>query len=131
MSRDARKRVFGFPTRADTNRPVQSQRQAIARSLKFWIKEEEKLYYPCILLKSQRQAIARSLKFWIKEEEKLYYPCSEDKGTDQHRSDNDQLRSRSHCEVDVRHCFSHRQTESGFLMTRLIKFDMSHLCWHI
>ena len=102
MSRDARKRVFGFPTRADTNRHVQSQRQAIARSLKFWIKEEEK----------------------------LYYPCSEDKGTDQHRSDNDQLRSRSHCEADLRHCFSHRQ-KSGFLMTRLIKFDMSHLCWHI
>ena len=36
----------GFPTRSDTNRPVQSQKQA--RSLKFRIKQEEKLYYPCI-----------------------------------------------------------------------------------
>ena len=35
----------GFPTRSDTNRPVQSQKQA--SSLKFRIEEEEKLYYPC------------------------------------------------------------------------------------
>ena len=38
-------RSSGFPTRSDTNRPVQSQKQA--RSLKFRIKEEERLYYPC------------------------------------------------------------------------------------
>ena len=56
MSRDARKPVFGFPTRSDTNRPVQSQKQA------------------------------RSLKFckWI--EVALYYPSSENKGVDQLRS---------------------------------------------
>ena len=34
-----------FPTRSDTNRAVQPQEQA--RSLKFPILEEEKLYYPC------------------------------------------------------------------------------------
>ena len=45
-----------FPNRSDTNRPVQSQKQA------------------------------RSLKFWISEEEKVYYPCSENKGADQLRS---------------------------------------------
>ena len=45
-----------FPTRSDSNRPVQSQKQA------------------------------RSLKFRISEEEKLYYPYSENKGADQLRS---------------------------------------------
>ena len=34
-----------FPNRSDTNRPVQSQKQA--RSLKFCIEVEEGLYYPC------------------------------------------------------------------------------------
>ena len=34
-----------FPTRSDTNRPVQSKKQA--RSLKFRIWEEERLYYLC------------------------------------------------------------------------------------
>ena len=34
-----------FPTRSDTNRAVQAQKQA--RSLKFRISEEEELYYPC------------------------------------------------------------------------------------
>ena len=38
-------RISGFPTRSDTNRPVQSQKQA--RSLKFRILEEENLYYLC------------------------------------------------------------------------------------
>ena len=32
-----------FPNRSDTNRPVQSQKQA--RSLKFWSSVEEELYY--------------------------------------------------------------------------------------
>ena len=45
-----------FPTRSETNRPVQAQKQA--RSLKFWI--------------------------YMKVEE-LYYPCSENKGADQLR----------------------------------------------
>ena len=34
----------------------------------------------------QSQKRARSLKFRIKEEEELYYPCSENKGADQLRS---------------------------------------------
>ena len=29
--------------------------------------------------------MARGLKFWMLEEEKLYYPCSENKGADQLR----------------------------------------------
>ena len=33
-----------FPNRSDTNRLVQVQKQA--RSLKFWIRVEEELYYP-------------------------------------------------------------------------------------
>ena len=45
MSRVARKPVFGFPTRSDTNRAVQPQK--MARGLKFWIYEEEGLYYLC------------------------------------------------------------------------------------
>ena len=45
-----------FPTRSDTNRPVQSQKRA------------------------------RSLKLRIKAEEELYHPSSENKGTDQLRS---------------------------------------------
>ena len=40
-----KKQQFGFPTRSDTNRPVQSQKQA--RSLKFWIEEEKALYCLC------------------------------------------------------------------------------------
>ena len=40
-----RKRSIWVQTRSNTNRPVQSQEQA--RSLKFWIQEEERLYYPC------------------------------------------------------------------------------------
>ena len=48
-----RERVIWVPTRSNMNRAVQSQ------------------------------MIARSFKFWLKEEEGLYYPCSENKGTDQ------------------------------------------------
>ena len=54
MSRDARKP--GFPTRSDTNWPV------------------------------QLQEIARSWKFQIFEEEEMDYPYSENKGADQFRS---------------------------------------------
>ena len=36
---------FAVPTMFDTNRSVQSEKQA--RFLKFWIEEEEKLYYLC------------------------------------------------------------------------------------
>ena len=56
MSSDAKKRSMGFPTRSDTNQPVQSQKKA------------------------------RSLKFRVYKEEGLYYPCGENKGTDQLRS---------------------------------------------
>ena len=38
-------RSSGFPTRSDTNRPVQLQKKA--RSSKFSIQVEEELYYPC------------------------------------------------------------------------------------
>ena len=46
----------GFPTRSDTNRPVQSQK------------------------------MVRGWKFWFLEEEGLYYLCSKNKGADQLRS---------------------------------------------
>ena len=67
------KPTIWVPTRSDTNQPVQSQK------------------------------IARSLKFGMNEEEKLYYPYSENKGADQLRSNADQLRS--YCEADLRLCF--------------------------
>ena len=51
-----RKPAMWFLTSSDSNRPVQSQKQA------------------------------RSLKFWIYKVEVLYYPCSENKGADQLRS---------------------------------------------
>ena len=38
------KPTMWFLTSCDTNRPVQAQKRA--RSLKFWIKVEEELYYP-------------------------------------------------------------------------------------
>ena len=38
-------RSWGFPTRSDTNLSVQLQE--MERCLKFHIKEEEELYYPC------------------------------------------------------------------------------------
>ena len=44
MSRLVEKPTMWFPTRSDTNRPVQAQKRA--RSLKFRIKVEEELYYP-------------------------------------------------------------------------------------
>ena len=40
-----RKPTIWFLTRSNINRPVQSQKRA--RSLKFQIKQEEELYYPC------------------------------------------------------------------------------------
>ena len=40
-----RKPAMWFPNRSDTNQAVQSQKQA--SSLKFRIKEEEELFYPC------------------------------------------------------------------------------------
>ena len=56
MSRLVRKQTMWFLKRSDTIQAVQPQKQA------------------------------RSLKFQIKEEEGLYYPCSENKGADQLRS---------------------------------------------
>ena len=84
MSRLVGKPTMWFPSRSDTNRPVQSQK--MARSLKFWIYKVEELYYPC-------------------SEIELYYPrtivlanncTSENKGADQ---------LRSYCEADLRLCF--------------------------
>ena len=49
------KPIIWVLTLSDTNWPVQSKKQA------------------------------RHLKFWIQEEEELYYPCSENKGADQLR----------------------------------------------
>ena len=45
MSLCMRKPTIWVSDQVDTNRPVQSQKQA--RFLKFWLKEEEGLYYPC------------------------------------------------------------------------------------
>ena len=45
MCRLMRKPKMWFQNRSDTNQAVQSQKQA--RSLKFRIKEEEEVYYPC------------------------------------------------------------------------------------
>ena len=61
-----RKPTMWFPNRSDTNQAVQSQKQAT--SSKFQI---------------------------FKEEEEVYYPCSENKGADQLRV----------CEADLRLCF--------------------------
>ena len=43
-----------------------------------WVSDQVDTNWPV-----QSQKIARSLKFWMKEEEVLYYPCGENKGTDQ------------------------------------------------
>ena len=40
-----RKPVFRVSTRSDINQSVQSQKRA--RILKFWVKVEEEMYYPC------------------------------------------------------------------------------------
>ena len=45
MNLVVRKPFSGFPTTSDTNQAVQPQK--MARSLKFWIKIEEELHYPC------------------------------------------------------------------------------------
>ena len=45
LSRDTRKLTTWFPTRSGTNHAVQPEK--MARSLKFWIKEEEGLYCLC------------------------------------------------------------------------------------
>ena len=46
MNHDVRKPVFGFPTRSDINRAVQSKTKP--SSLKFWMQVEEELYNQCI-----------------------------------------------------------------------------------
>ena len=56
MSHLAGKPTIWFPNRSDTNQAVQAYKQA------------------------------RSLKFWIYEEEEVCYPCSENKGADQLQS---------------------------------------------
>ena len=44
MSHLVGKPTMWFPSRSDTNQAAQPQKQA--RSLKFWIQEEEEVYYP-------------------------------------------------------------------------------------
>ena len=56
-----RKPTIWVPTRSDTNKPVQSQKQA--RSLKFRIKEEEGLYNPCSENKGADQLCSYSALF--------------------------------------------------------------------
>ena len=53
MSRNMRKPVSGVSTRSDTNRAAQSLN--MARGLKFRIKIEEGLYYPCSEIKGAYQ----------------------------------------------------------------------------
>ena len=50
MSRLMGKPTMWFSNRYDINQSVQAQDQA--RSLKFWIQEEEELYYPCSEIKA-------------------------------------------------------------------------------
>ena len=45
MGETRKKQSSGFSTRSDTNRSVRLRK--MARSLKFRIKEEEEVYYPC------------------------------------------------------------------------------------
>ena len=45
MSRLVGKPTMWFPNRSNTNRAVEAQKTA--RSLKFWTKKEEELYFPC------------------------------------------------------------------------------------
>ena len=55
------------PTRSDTNLPVQSQKQA--RSVKFWVKVEEILYYLCIEKKGAdqlRSYCEADLRLWFR-----------------------------------------------------------------
>ena len=44
ISREWRKTIFGFPTRSDSNRPVQLHK--MARSLEIQIMEDEEVCYP-------------------------------------------------------------------------------------
>ena len=68
---------FGFPTRSDTNRAVQSQKQA--RSLKFLMKEEEGLYYSCSENKGPDQLCGYrepDLRLCFRTCRLLIFPCS-------------------------------------------------------
>ena len=69
MGRLVGKPTMWFPSRYDTNRPVQAQKKA--RSLKFRVKVEEELHYPSSenkgadQLRGYREADLRlSLRLW-------------------------------------------------------------------
>ena len=86
MSRLVGKPTMWFPTRSDTNRPVQLQKRA--RILKFRIKVEEELYYPsnceadqCLCFRLGRLLVFPCGGSYVEEE--LYYLCSENKVTAQ------------------------------------------------
>ena len=71
-----RKPTIWVPTRSDTNQTVQSQK--IARSLKFWLNEEEGLYYPfsenkgADQLRGYREA---DLRLCFRQGMLLVFPC--------------------------------------------------------
>ena len=80
-----RKPTIWFPTKYDTNRPVQSKKQ-----------EDEGLYYLCSKNKGTDQrrpsptqtnlnSQRSRLEVWIQEDEGLYYLSGENKGTGQRR----------------------------------------------
>ena len=83
------KPTMWFPNRSDTNQAVQAQKQA--RSLKFRIKEEEKLYYPCSenkgadQLRGYREA---DLRLCFRLSRLLVFPCG---GSYDHIYHNQQL----------------------------------------
>ena len=64
-----RKPTVWVPTRFNTNQPVQSQE--IARSLKFRMKEEEGLYYPCSEIKDADQLCS----YYCTADLRLFRPC--------------------------------------------------------
>ena len=76
MSRLVGKPTMWFPTRSETNRPVQAQKRA--RSLKFRIKVGEELYYPSSenkgadQLRGYREA---DLRLCFRQGRLLVFPC--------------------------------------------------------
>ena len=77
MSRLVGKPTMWFPTRPDTNRAAQSQKQA--RSLKFRIKVEEELYYPSSENKGADQLICAFVfayaDCWFSHDGSYVYNC--------------------------------------------------------
>ena len=70
-----RKPPICAPTRSDTNLPVQSQKQA--RSLKFWVKVEEILYYLCSEKKDADQQTAKLICVFVFAYAEFVFPCGD------------------------------------------------------